>query len=246
MAAYFTRDEIRDIKMEVTNSDFYAVAAYYGIPIKKRSILCPFHNDRHYGSAMIGENRNSAYCFVCNRSITVFDLIMHEDQVDFQEAVLTYWCKIMGHPEPEKKVLRKWKPGRKDLAFLGLSGTRNQPRVMPVGMVSRMERNNLPKGWDYDRESFDEEADAFACGPITRKIPLDSLEEDVYWDILKGKAKENIEAREKRCRDVKNTLTRLGHIYYMYPEIGRELSAKFAEQLAYAKRLAQKIERASK
>lgn len=244
--AYFTRDEIMDIKKGVTNSDFYAVAAYYGIPIKKGSILCPFHDDRHYGSAKIGAGRNSAYCFVCNRAISVFDLIMNEEGVTFTEAVRIYWCTIMGNPEPEREApLKKWRPGRKDLKFLGLFGRRDRIQIMPANMVYRLERNNLPKGWDYDRDSYDVKTDTFVCGPIVRQESLYSLEEEVYWEIIRGKSKENVETREKRLKDAYNPSTWLGHMCCIEPELGKEVIAKLQQELAYAKRLDEKIKRAS-
>lgn len=243
--AYFTRDEIRDIKAGVTNADFRYVAAYYGIPIKKGSILCPFHNDQHYGSAVLGNGRNSAYCFVCNRSISVFDLIMEKEGVEFKEAVHIYWCRIKGNPEPEeRKKPKKWRPNWKALSFIGL-GASSDCRIIPMNMVERMERNELPKGWDYDRNYYDEEQDSFACGPMAKQMSLYSLEPQVYWDIIRGKAKESIETREKRLQEICNPYTREGRICYMYPAYGRELYAKLMEELAYAKNLAAKIERAS-
>lgn len=51
---------------------------------KKLSVLCPFHNDQHHGSAFIKDNR--IYCFPCGQYYSVLDIYMFFCNITIQEA----------------------------------------------------------------------------------------------------------------------------------------------------------------
>lgn len=242
--SYFTIDELTEIKNSVTRQDFLDVLNYYGIPMKKDSILCPFHSDRHYGSAMISPGWNSAFCFVCQRSIDVFDLIMEQEGVDFTEAVKVFWCDIMGNPVPEQKEAKDWRPGRKDLEFIGLGVRTRGTQVAYLNMVPRTERNQLPTGWMYKRDQYDEELDMFACGEMVRISNIRALDDEDFWPVVIGKAKENLEYRQERLQETENPLTLAGHECCLDKEFGQKMRASLQEDIRRVKSLISRMERA--
>jgi len=50
----------------------------------KISVLCPGHDDRHYGSCFLTER--GCHCFVCNRDFDVFDMVRLHCSLDFRNA----------------------------------------------------------------------------------------------------------------------------------------------------------------
>ena len=77
--------------ISISPSDFDEVLNYYNIPIKKNSILCPFHSDKHYGSCFINRNKTSATCYVCppngkygkGKYFSAVDLVMHYENLGY-------------------------------------------------------------------------------------------------------------------------------------------------------------------
>lgn len=63
------QEQIQEMKEQIGEAEFLQTLAYYNLRIERDSILCPFHNDRHYSSCKIMKKRQDAYCFVCQRRI---------------------------------------------------------------------------------------------------------------------------------------------------------------------------------
>ena len=96
MATYFDSKEIKELKRSVV---FTEVLSHFGIPIKthgrSKSILCPLHNDSHYGSCLI--RKNGAYCFVCSEQINATKLAMSQG-LSFYEA-MNLFAQLLGRTE---------------------------------------------------------------------------------------------------------------------------------------------------
>lgn len=82
------------------------VAMDLGIKMQKRgknySVLCPFHNDGHFGSAVL--TNKGMHCFVCNETWSITEYIMEEENISKMDAL-----KIMGDVAggAEKFVIKK-------------------------------------------------------------------------------------------------------------------------------------------
>lgn len=77
MALYFSKEEADDLKKAPLIME---TAHFLGVPMKKVgglwSMLCPLHNDNHYGSCMIKKNNTGAVCYVCHKKIRPLGLLM--------------------------------------------------------------------------------------------------------------------------------------------------------------------------
>lgn len=73
-------------------ADIAVIAEEIGIPIKyegsKPQILCPCHNDQHFGSCYLKSN-NTFKCYSCGAYGDVFTLVQKALNISFAEAVAT-------------------------------------------------------------------------------------------------------------------------------------------------------------
>lgn len=88
----------------------------FGIPNKTRRgrtyLLCPGHDDTHFGSCYIDKNDNGYYCYVCGEHVDKWNMVLrlkNNDKADtcswfFQMAGLTPTGKPKD--DPYKKVIR--------------------------------------------------------------------------------------------------------------------------------------------
>lgn len=116
----------RDI---IDASDAILVAEALGIPMQKIgsriSILCPQHEDRHFGSCFL--NEHGYHCFACHARGSAIDLVRQVNQVNFFDA-----CKFVAEMfgcenllgvggEGEDKPFHRPLPDKNVLTLLGLS-----------------------------------------------------------------------------------------------------------------------------
>lgn len=77
--------------------DMRVVAESLGLEMKtygkRYSILCPFHNDKHFGSCVLTEN--GYHCFACGAHGNVFRLIQHVLHISYSNAI-RYTAEICG------------------------------------------------------------------------------------------------------------------------------------------------------
>lgn len=90
MAMYFKegdREELLDVV-----SPLMAVE-YLGLPTKKMgsnlSILCPSHNDTHYGSCMILHGGKYCKCYACGKRFNALNILMDANGDSYYEALCT-------------------------------------------------------------------------------------------------------------------------------------------------------------
>ena len=125
-------------------------------------VLCPFHNDTHYGSARI--RGKGIYCFVCAKQYSIFDVVMKKLELPYYEAY-KYVAEATGDlttymmPKSRVKVKKEDQfPLNKDeLKMLGLSD----------------QRIKLIKGWQYDKP--DEKTRYYS------ELDPNSTEDDLRW-----------------------------------------------------------------
>lgn len=142
----YPKEVISNIKNSISIDD---VISYCGIPFQNRSgrksILCPFHNDTHFGSCVVNTFRNNCHCFVCDKSFDSIELIRQVNGVDFSDAVKTL-ADMIGYPLEEKKY-KKTKGiflTRHELELLNLTPT-PQENAAIIGVSNIPEDNMLHK-----------------------------------------------------------------------------------------------------
>lgn len=96
------------IKQQVNILD--AVEAL-GIPTQKKgrriSILCPCHDDRHFGSCFL--YNNNFHCYACNEQGDVIDLVQKKLGLDFQDTLSWFSDNFNGCFEYSEENLKKIK-----------------------------------------------------------------------------------------------------------------------------------------
>ena len=74
------------------HADILDTASRLGIPIsgkssgRRISVLCPAHNDRHFGSCYIDTQRQTWHCFACHAGGNVVDLVMAANNWDRKDG----------------------------------------------------------------------------------------------------------------------------------------------------------------
>ena len=73
--------------------DVIEILDRYGIEYKPKGgassellILCPFHNDNNFGSAMINEETGIYNCFSCKEGGNIYKLVSQLEQIEYSEA----------------------------------------------------------------------------------------------------------------------------------------------------------------
>lgn len=88
------------IKEQISIMD---VLSALNIPQKKRnnriSILCPSHEDRHFGSCYVYPKKNAYHCFACGEHGDVISLVQNYLKLDFQETLKWFADNFNGHFE---------------------------------------------------------------------------------------------------------------------------------------------------
>lgn len=86
--AYFSENVLSRLKA-LSCED---VAQKLNISVKRHRALCFMHEDHHPSLAFLGANRNSWYCFVCNKGGNAIDLVKESEDCGFVEAC-SWLCK---------------------------------------------------------------------------------------------------------------------------------------------------------
>lgn len=194
--AYFDHDAVMEAVHSLTSRDFQATLNYYGMQVVKKSVLCPFHGDKHYGSCMISKRGKSATCFACGKTFDSIELVEYYEGLRFTEAVNFLWMNILGNP-PLRTVDRSKKdrfPVRaSDMTNIGLAGCMGS-RV-PVVVRSARSHEELEDGLSFvpfDLADEDGENQGVAVRMEKSMSIRDLFNEDpetALW-LLKNKARE--------------------------------------------------------
>ena len=90
-------EEINDIIESVNQLPIVDVLASYNVEPERHSgrfvaALCPFHMDNKIGSFMINTDKNSCWCYACNKGGGVVKAVSMILDVDFAQAALQVAC----------------------------------------------------------------------------------------------------------------------------------------------------------
>lgn len=195
--------------------DIVEVAQNLGLKINPHDhgrligLLCPMHNDEHFGSCKINRFNNSFYCYVCGRGGNAIDLVMaanHWDPNDGKKAreAMGILADMYGKREDEiskvgaKKYIRL--PNQEQLHIIGLMkhpvfDVRYSPYDPDIQERIKKELS----------ESIIEEDGTEYVGFVVENDPLRALAEEeplVFKDLIKRKCGEAKDAYEKLMRYV--------------------------------------------
>lgn len=114
-------------------ADIQIVAEEIGIPISMRGrkpmILCPCHDDVHFGSCFLNLDKNTFKCYSCGAHGDVFRLVQASLNVGFEEAqyIVADTCggskqfELNGDEEKRLYEMRELMIPRADQDFIGLN-----------------------------------------------------------------------------------------------------------------------------
>lgn len=80
--AYFSEDILARLR-SLSCED---VAEKLNLTVKRHRTLCFIHDDHHPSLAFLGKNRNTWFCFVCNKGGNAIDLVREYEKCNFTEA----------------------------------------------------------------------------------------------------------------------------------------------------------------
>ncbi len=80
----YDKDRIKEDLSVIDAAEYLGVKMAPGSRVQ-RKILCPAHNDRHFGSCIVKEKRWR--CFACGAEGDVFNFIMTVENCDFSHAI---------------------------------------------------------------------------------------------------------------------------------------------------------------
>lgn len=184
-----------DIKRLAEDADVETVVDYLGLDTRrmgrKISILCPCHNDRHFGSCYL--TQKGYYCFACHAKGSVFDLVKNVEQISFHDAIKAV-ANMCGGEERYRLQDTKRKDDKphyyldKDIMSL-VDLTDERVVESPANMYQRFELDDC---YGFDWYPSDKDDDGYYVSMETvMKRPLQALadeEPDVYHWLLINKA----------------------------------------------------------
>ena len=180
-------------------ADITIVAEEIGVPIKyggpKPLILCPCHNDQHFGSCYLKPN-NTFKCYSCGAFGDVFTLVQKALNISFAEAVavVAETCggtKQFEMSEDEKSEVMERNGmllSKGDQDFLGL---RSEPVYTDIGWrdIGELEEDDER----FASEAFDEDG-RFIGYRLQKKVSGNPL-----LDLLKSSPDEYHELIDRYC-----------------------------------------------
>ena len=198
------KEEIREaadpvVVARAVNMDIEDVSATSLDSRRRLSVLCPGHDDKHYGSAFL--MKGGCRCFVCNKTYDVFDMVRLQLGVSFEEAVGIV-ADICGGRErffTAEVSSGNYLPrviGYKDQGLLGIC---NKPIYAVRSIVLAYAEPPLEKGFRHEWYPGDpkiNEEDYVVIEECVCKNPLQELcmeNPDEYRRLIRDKAGEALE-----------------------------------------------------
>ena len=124
------RNELRQRLIE--DCDIEYICESVGVEMRQRGtateVLCPFHDDQHFGNARIREK--GIYCFACGRFYSVFDIVMKNMGISYFDAykyVAEHTGDLSNYMAKSKKKIRavdQFPLTKDELQFIGLADNR--------------------------------------------------------------------------------------------------------------------------
>lgn len=234
---------LQDIKQSLTASDFMETLNFYNMTIKKNSILCPFHNDKHFGSCMISKNKQFAKCYACGESFDAIKLVREKENMNYVNAVEFLWTTILGRtmPQVDEKEKNKRILSYNELKFIGLLHSSGKRIVVPSNAIIRFEL--CPEDFSYYDTDYDE-CDRLTIGHYV-KMPsvyeLYNTDRQAAICLLKGKTEETLQYYKEQKKKIIDSNTPLGKIFNENEIIKKEVIEEVEKNILYAKSIVSKL-----
>ncbi len=128
MALFFSDDDAMELKKLPLMKE---ILEHEAIRTKKMgsliSVLCPFHDDRHFGSCFVKKNNKGLFCHVCNKSISTTHFLTNARGYRYYDS-LSLMAELSGtaymyesdgkkSAKPNEKHRYSWQ----DACFLGFA-----------------------------------------------------------------------------------------------------------------------------
>lgn len=190
---------------------------YFGDATVKKgsriSILCPCHNDNHYGSAYIWNN--GIYCYACARFISFSDYIeAKRGSISFPE-MLEILADATGNPslyednknksnknKKEKNFFKK-KLSSEELEMIGLSPNKGNIYT-PYSITDEIPENKTY----YEKNTLGDDESVYYLYKKIAPNPLTELEREnneLYKELVLSKANEMLEKNENILNSLKSS-----------------------------------------
>lgn len=240
------RDQIQEMKSQIGESEFMQTLSYYRLSIRRDSILCPLHQDKHYESCKIRKDRKSAYCFVCQKNIDSIDLVSHYEGYGFMDALIYLWTEILGRELPaiQKAGKRKKKfLSFDDLQFLGLAPKFNQQMILIENEIDRMDE--VPEGYVADWKHQDEEGNI----PIGKVMPRYSLYDlyeenpEVVLYMINSEIQNALSWYHEKLDEMKQTGNELGYLCKRDSAFAKEMRTEIWHKINYLNQMSTKLKK---
>lgn len=227
MAVDLSQDEIRSILQ--AEQFFDRMDDYHDYRRRRISVLCPGHDDHHFGSCYI--TANGCRCYVCNKEYDVIDMVRLHLQIGFGQALKTVaeYCGGLEHFQqssnesgPTSRLI-----SRTDMDLIGIM---NIPvyglhEILPEYMHMSKEPGTRHMWIPGDPEQ--EESGYIAVEKCILKNPLQELffhNPGEYKRLIRDKAREALleyQEEQKRlasfshsqARDMTKAIRRIEDIY---------------------------------
>lgn len=194
------------------------------------SVLCPFHDDVHFGSAYIYDTKIT--CFVCGHSYDIFSVTMKILNYDFYDT-LEYLVNEFQIPNCVAKYKvtekRRFPLTKEELKMIGLcSGDNRKPERYPLKYSEGQKGMML-----YSIRSGEDSVLVQKGTSVMSHIrDLYYNEQSVFWEIVLGKCSE----KEKLIKDTLFSLNRHESEQIIY-----EMNSFLFEQLWLLRKLKSRL-----
>lgn len=183
-------DLFKELKRALTPMDFRSVLSYYRMEIRGNSILCPFHNDKHFGSCFIRKDQKSAYCYVCEKIISAIDLVVYFEDLSPMNAIIFLWEHILGRKVPDYETDVTELINYQEAKLIGLPYLSGYPKGI-VNLVHYMDE--VPEKYEKIIRDKDDNGYCPVLEGVSR-ISLYDLEPIVAAEIIQSKTQETIDS----------------------------------------------------
>lgn len=175
-----------------------------GIKMKKSgksiSVLCPFHGDNHFGSAVLTDH--GMHCFVCNETWKLTDYIMEAENLSKMDAL-----KIIGDIAggAEKYIIKKSRKKKNDEEkyFSGFPFTSKQVELIGLnldGSIKSVINQSKKEETSDDYYSERIKADEYLISKKKQKYSLRNLYEEDK-DFCLSMMREKADKKLNLCKD---------------------------------------------
>lgn len=195
---YYFEDEDKEELLDMI--DINDVVDYLGIERDRKNakgILCPGHNDTHFGNCFINKNNKSCYCYACGKSFDAIDLLTNQG-FSFYDALIKL-SELTGTIEKYNAKKSKTNSCFLSSAEWKMLGVSKRKNILPIKTLC--EKPKKEKLWEYVETSNH-------CYYIVlkkMKNPIEELKKEdfyLYKQIIVNKCEERIQQIKQKLNNM--------------------------------------------